>query len=130
MSAAKKGFAYNRTRQTFLATELLVADTHWTRMCGLLATSPQEFSPGRGLWIVPCHGVHTFAMRFIIDAIYLDADHRVTHVEQNLRPWRLAPVRMDSYTVLELPCHTVYTTGTLVGDQLELAFDRKREAVA
>ena len=32
------GYAFNRTRSTYLATELLVARTHWTRFRGLMAT--------------------------------------------------------------------------------------------
>ena len=125
MSGNTTGFAFNKTRQTFLATELRVANTHWARLCGLLATSATDFCFGHGLWIVPCQGVHTVAMRYPIDAIYLDADHRVIHLEENLRPWRFAPVRMDSATVLELPTHTVYTTGTMIGDQLELVVCNK-----
>mgnify|MGYP005810476231 CR=1 FL=1 len=118
----RKGYAFNRTRQTFLATELKVADTHWTRLRGLMATSPSDFGFGQGLWIIPCHGVHTWAMRFPIDIVYLDSNHIVVHVEENLKPWSFAPVRMDSATVLELPWHTVWDSGTKIGDQIELTF--------
>ena len=41
-----------------------------------MGTDAGSFPAGRGLWIVPCHGVHTFAMRFPIDVIYLDSDKR------------------------------------------------------
>ena len=68
-------YAFNRTRCQYLATRLEVAQTHWTRLCGLIATDPQAFRKGCGLWIVPCHGVHTLAMRFAIDAVYLDANN-------------------------------------------------------
>ena len=53
-------------------THLRIADTHWSRFCGLMGTDVGSFPAGQGLWIVPCHGVHTFAMRFPIDVIYLD----------------------------------------------------------
>lgn len=126
----KTGFAFNKTRQAFLATRVLVADTHWSRLCGLITTRPSEFGSGQGLWIVPCHGVHTFAMRFAIDVLYLDRNNKIVHIEENLKPWRLAPVRMDCMTVLELPLHTVYTSGTSVGDQLELAIEDDGSRVA
>jgi uncharacterized membrane protein (UPF0127 family) len=87
------GYAFNRTRSTYLATELLIARTHWTRFRGLMAKDASRFRPGQGLWIVPCHGVHTFAMRFAIDVLYLDQERFVIHIEEALKPWRMAAIR-------------------------------------
>ena len=52
-----------------LADRALIADTGNTRRTGLLKHNSLE--PGEGLWITPCEGVHTFAMKFPIDLIYL-----------------------------------------------------------
>ena len=112
--------AFNRTRETYLATALAVADGHWTRLRGLLGLRADDFRNGSGLWIVPCHGVHTLGMGFPIDVIYLDEGLKVVHMEQNLRPWRVAPVRMQATSVIELPSHTVRETGTGVGDKIEI----------
>jgi uncharacterized membrane protein (UPF0127 family) len=119
--AVPQRYAFNRTRQSWLATQLRVAGTHWSRLCGLMGTSGEKFCAGQGLWIVPCHGVHTFAMRFPIDVIYLDGQKVVIYVKTDLRPWRLAPVRMQAASVLELPPATLASTGTSVGDQIEIA---------
>src|SRR5919205_3704973 len=97
------GQAYNRTREAYLATQLAVADTHWTRLRGLLGRSPDDFRNGSGLWIVPCHGVHTLGMAFAIDVVYLDRDLTVIEIQSQLRPWRFAPVRRRATSVLELP---------------------------
>jgi uncharacterized membrane protein (UPF0127 family) len=112
--------AFNRTRETYLATALAVADGHWTRLRGLLGLSADDFRNGSGLWIVPCHGVHTLGMGFPIDVVYLDESLKVVHVEQNLRPWRVAAVRLQATSVIELPSHTVQETGTGVGDRIEI----------
>jgi uncharacterized membrane protein (UPF0127 family) len=117
--------AFNRTRETYLATALAVADGHWTRLRGLLGLSADDFRNGSGLWIVPCHGVHTLGMGFPIDVIYLDEGLKVVHVEQNLRPWRVAPVRLQATSVIELPSHTVRETGTGVGDRIEILKEGK-----
>jgi len=114
------GQAFNHTRQVFLATELAVAQTHWTRLRGLLGASEDDFRNGRGLWIRPCRGVHTLAMRFPIDVLYLDCAGTVVHVEHNLQPWRFSPIRMQATSVLELPSHTVARTGTALGDRIEI----------
>jgi uncharacterized protein len=58
------GYAFNRTRGSFLATQLCIAGTHWSRLRGLMCTDAASFRAGQGLWIVPSRGVHTFAMRF------------------------------------------------------------------
>jgi hypothetical protein len=112
--------AFNQTRQRYLATDLSVAQTHWSRLRGLLGASESDFRTGRGLWIRPCHGVHTLAMRFPIDVIYLDWDLMVVHLEPNLQPWRFSPVRMQAASVLELPPNTVTHTATELGDRIQI----------
>lgn len=121
---SRRGYAFNQTRQAFLATDMRVADTHWTRLRGLMGMRPVAFGFGQGLWIVPCHGVHTWAMRFPLDLVYLNSEHVVVHLEENVKPWRFAPVRMDTATVLELPWHTIWNSGTKIGDQIEIHFER------
>ena len=115
-----QGQAFNQTRQLYLATRLAVAQTHWSRLRGLLGASEDDFRNGSGLWIRPCRGVHTLAMRFPIDVVYLDRASTVVHLVRDLRPWRFAPVRMQAVSVLELPQNTVASTGTALGDTIEI----------
>ncbi len=114
------GYALNRTRHSYLARQLRVADTHWSRFCGLMGTESESFPAGQGLWIVPSRGVHTFAMRFPIDVVYLDGDKVVVYLQENLKPWRLAPVRLRAASVLELPGNTLTSTQTSIGDEIEI----------
>ena len=115
-----RGYAFNRTRTTYLATDLMIARTHWSRFRGLMATDSSRFSRGQGLWINPSHGIHTFAMRFPIDAVYLDRDRMVIHLEQDLKPWRMAAVRVQAASVLELPTGTISESQTALGDQVDI----------
>ena len=124
--ATHSAYAYNRTRNAFIASELRRADTHWSRLRGLMGTSPNNFPHGSGLWIIPCQGVHTMWMRYAIDVLYLDEDKRVVHVEENVRPWRMTPMHFDAATVIEVRSPTVMTSGTCVGDTLEIVgFDNE-----
>lgn len=118
------GYAFNRTRTTYLATELMVARTHWSRFRGLMGTNGSRFRRGQGLWIVPSHGIHTFAMRFPIDVVYLDQEHLVIHVEEELKPWRMAAIRVHSASVLELPIGTIRDSKTVLGDQVDILMER------
>ena len=123
-ASLRRAYAFNQTRQAFLASELEVADTHWSRLKGLLGRGPGQFRSGKGLWIVPCHGVHTLAMGYAIDVVYLDGTQIVIHVEENVKPWRLTALRMDAASVIELPCHTLWSTGTRVVDQVEIVVEK------
>src|SRR5579872_3416033 len=128
-SFSSQGQAFNRTRQTYLATALAVADAHWSRLRGLLGLGPGDFRNGFGLWIVPCHGVHTLGMRFPLDVVYLDRQMNVVHVQSELRPWRFAPVRRQAASVLELPIRRAAETGTEIGDRIEITLAKDHPQV-
>jgi uncharacterized membrane protein (UPF0127 family) len=121
---SSQGQAFNQTRQAYLATALAIANTHWTRLRGLLGLRSNDFRNGSGLWIVPCHGVHTLGMAFPIDVVYLDDAMTVIHVQGDLRPWRFAPVRTQAASVLELPCRTAAETRTAVGDKIQITLEK------
>ncbi len=74
----------------------------------------RSLSPGTGLWITPCSGMHTFFMRFAIDVVFLDRRLRTMRVQPELRPWRVVPLVPGTHSVVELPA------GTLAGLELEV----------
>jgi uncharacterized membrane protein (UPF0127 family) len=117
-------YVYNKTRETFVATEALLADSYLTRLVGLLGKTRRWAQLGRGLWIVPSRGVHTIGMLFPIDLIFLGKDKEVVYVEEYVRPFRISKVLLKATSVLELPPHTIYRSGTKIGDQLEIARTR------
>jgi uncharacterized protein len=114
-------YVYNKTRETFVATAATVADSYLRRLVGLLGKTKQWARFGSGLWIVPSRGVHTVGMLFPIDLIFLGKEREVVHVEEYVRPFRISKVSLKAASVLELPPHTIYRTGTKVGDQLEIS---------
>src|SRR4029077_19139895 len=114
-------YVYNKTRETFVATETVLADSYIRRLVGLLGKTKRWAQLGRGLWIVPSQGVHTIGMMFPIDLIFLSKEKQVVHVEEYVRPFRISTVSLKATSVLELPPHTIYRSGTQVGDKLEIA---------
>ena len=113
-------YVYNKTRETFVATEAVVADSYLRRLVGLLGKTKKWAQRGRGLWIVPSSGVHTIGMMFPIDLVFLSKEKQVVHVEEHVRPFRISKVLLKATSVLELPPHTIYSTGTQVGDKIEI----------
>jgi uncharacterized protein len=108
--------AFNISRQAFISLHVKLADTSLARLRGLLGKV--RMRSDEALWVVPSRGIHTFGLLFPIDAVYLDADLRVIDVVENLAPLRIAPIRWQCASVLQLPARTVYASGTQVGDQL------------
>lgn len=60
------------------------ASSPWRRLRGLLGR--RELSPDEGCLIRPCSAVHMLGMRFAIDVVWLDADHRVVRVDARVPP--------------------------------------------
>ena len=109
----------NQTQKTCLADSAEAANSVFKRMKGLIGRSAEEFIPGKALWIIPTEGIHTFGMRFAIDAAYLDSRGKVLRMYQALPPRRFAAVIFSAASVLELPAGTLARTHTEVGDILE-----------
>lgn len=110
--------AINSTRHSEMAGRLEVADTLFARMKGLLGK--KALADGEGLLIRPCKGIHTFGMKFPIDAVFLDGDNRVTAVTRNILPNRMTRVFFNAVSVLELPPGTIEATATKIGDEVTL----------
>jgi len=106
---------------TVLADRLRRADTHWTRLRGILGTRGLE--PGEGLWIRPCNQVHMFGMRYPIDVVFLDDAGRVLRTVEALRPNRVSPRVKAATNVLELPAGTVARTGLADGASVVVTGD-------
>jgi uncharacterized membrane protein (UPF0127 family) len=110
--------AVNTTRTVTVAGAVRKADTAWTRLVGLLRE--QDLGTGSGLWIVPCNSIHSFAMKFVFDAVFLDKELRVVHLQPEMKPWRVSAIVLAAHSVLELPSGTIRRTGTGLGDQFRM----------
>lgn len=98
--------------------ECLVAATPLARMRGLLGR--RSLPSGEGILLRPAASIHTFFMRFSIDAVFLDDDLRVVAISRDLRPWRAASKR-GARAVLELPAGECARRGLAVGDLVRFA---------
>jgi uncharacterized protein len=93
----------------------LLAETPLTRLRGLLGRSGLE--RGEGLLLRPASSIHTFFMRFPIDAVFLDRDLVVLSISSHLKPWRTAGKR-GAKAVLELPAGEAERAGIQPGEKL------------
>ena len=107
---------YNQTRECFLCLGVTPADTMFSRLKGLIGKFRLKLD--EGLWVVPSQGVHTLGVLFPLDLIYLDENQKVIHAIEHFPRFRIAPLRIQAASVLELPTHTIYSSQTQTGDQL------------
>jgi uncharacterized protein len=98
----------------------VLADSPIRRMRGLLGR--KKLDAGQGLLIRPAPAIHTWFMRFAIDAVFLDRELSVLSVRRDLRPWRMAAQR-GARSVLELPAGEAERRGIEPGDRLEVSLD-------
>lgn len=121
----RKYCVYNQTRECFLSLGVTAADTPLARLKGLIGKL--SVRSDEGIWVVPSNGVHTLGVLVPLDLIYLDEKHRVIHLVEHFPTFRIAPLRADSDSVLELSAHTIYSSQTQVGDQLLICVAEEME---
>lgn len=103
---------------SIIANRVTVASTRAQRAIGLLGRSHLEL--GEALWITPCHGVHTWFMRFSIDVLAMDEQGVVVDAVKMMKPWRMRLPRPGGSTVLELPAGTLLTMPVTLGHRIQI----------
>lgn len=109
-------FVYNKTKETFLAFRVKVADSFLGRLIGLLGK--RSLNPEAGCWIVPGNSIHTIGMLFTIDVVFIDKNFKVVGLRELVRPFSITRPNFRAESVIELPAHTIFRSRTEVGDQL------------
>lgn len=108
----------NKTKNTCLAQDVIMARTFFARAKGLLGR--RQFKGPQAIVLKPCSSIHTFFMRFPIDVIFIDRDNKVIGAISSIRPFRLSPIFFNSRFAIELPSGTLKSTSTQAGDTVLL----------
>jgi uncharacterized membrane protein (UPF0127 family) len=107
----------NRASGKVLAKDVRRAQTFWSRFRGLMFTS--AFRPDTALHFKPCQSIHTFFMRYSIDVLYLDRNHKVVALESNVRPGKFGRIHTMASSVVELPAGKISETETEIGQEVQ-----------
>ena len=106
----------NKTQQSLLAPNALLAKTFFSRARGLLGR--KELAVGEALIIPQCPAIHMFFMKFPIDAIFADKSRKVVGLVSNIKPFSMSTFFFRGYYAIELKAGTIAASGIKIGDVL------------
>jgi uncharacterized protein len=105
----------NKSKNTLLAEEIILADSLFKRMRGLLGR--KELAEDSALLL---NSIHTIFMRFSIDVLFVDKECRVIKAISALKPFNISKIYLSAKFAIELPVGTINSTSTSSGDILSL----------
>ena len=120
-------FVYNKTRETFLAFRVKVADSVLGRLVGLLGR--RSLQRDSGVWIVPGNAVHTIGVMFSFDLVLIDKNFKVVGLRELVHPFTITRPNFRAESVLELPAHSIFCSRTQIGDQILIERYEAREGI-
>jgi len=126
LTEQRQVFVYNKTRETFLAFRVKVADSVLGRLVGLLGR--RSMQRDSGVWIVPGNAVHTIGVMFSFDLVLIDKTFKVVGLRELVHPFTITRPNFRAESVLELPAHAIFCSRTQIGDQLLIERYEAKEA--
>lgn len=106
----------NARTGTRIATSVIIADSFWLRLRGLLHRPP--LGPYEGLWLLPCQQVHMLGMHYSLSVWFITAQGEICYIVNDLAPGQISPRIKEASSVLELPAGWARKTETSLGDIL------------
>ncbi|HVJ48572.1 DUF192 domain-containing protein [Desulfitobacterium sp.] len=99
-----------------IATSVILANSFWLRLRGLLGRPPLK--PYEGLWLIPCQQVHMLGMYYSLSVWFINPQGEVCQIIDQLDPGKISPRIQESSSIIELPAGWAEKTGTQIGDTL------------
>jgi uncharacterized protein len=101
---------------TPLFTRIALANRPWSRLKGLLGRT--GLGEQEGIWFLPCNSIHSFGMKFVFDAVFMDKAGTVLALHSDVPAGKLLPIVWKAHQVLEVQAGAIARHGIAVGQQL------------
>lgn len=108
----------NLSKDIIVLDDIEIADKFISRLKGLLGKD--NLREGQGLKIEPCSSIHTMGMKFPIDVVFVNKDHKIVHIIKDMKPYRLSPIIPKSFYVIETFGGTISNENLEIGDLIGL----------
>ncbi|MGE3975572.1 MAG: DUF192 domain-containing protein [Bdellovibrionales bacterium] len=109
---------FNKTKNTVLVPQVVVAESLVDRLVGLLRHDKLE---NQGLWIKSNNSIHTYFMKFSIDVVFVDRELKVKAIRSNVKPWKVVWPVWGADSTFELPAGTLNSMNLSLGDHLDVS---------
>jgi uncharacterized membrane protein (UPF0127 family) len=100
--------------ERLIASRVIKAESFFSRLFGL--TVRRKLKAGEGFYIEYCRSIHTFWMRYSIDAVFLDRNNKIIAVYNNIGPFRVTQIIKNSFSVLEMCSGSIDRASLSIGD--------------
>lgn len=107
----------NKSTNTEISENLILADTFFKRLKGLMFT--KELPYQNALQILPCSEIHTFFMNYCIDVLYLNSKNEIVYKNEELKPGKIGKHVKNAVSVIELPSGKIKKLGIKIGHAIE-----------
>lgn len=108
----------NLSKQNVIIENVVEAKSYFSRLIGLMKYKNLERS--KTLWLLPCNNIHTFFMRFSIDAVFVDRDLVVQAVYEDLQPGRVIWYVPKAHSCFEMNSGVARAMNVQKGDKLHV----------
>lgn len=108
----------NTTKSITVVENVISATGFFDRLKGLLGKS--ELDSNSSLWIHNCKSIHTWFMKFPIDAVFVDKNLEVKAIHKDIQPGRLIMPIWNAQSVFEFSVGAADRGKIEVGDKLNV----------
>ncbi len=107
---------YNISRNNIVAEKIIIADSFFKRLKGLIGR--KSLGKSEALMLMNCKSIHTCFMNFPIDVVFLNMNYEVVQIKEGLQPWKMHGGVKKAYMVVELAEGTISYKNIAAGDIL------------
>ncbi len=94
-----------------------IATDFFSRLRGLMFR--KQLSESEAIFFPHCNSIHTFFMRFPIDAIFIDNKYRVQKIIESVKPWKVIFPQKNVFGVIETKSLTAKNAGIKTGKEIK-----------
>lgn len=116
----------NLSKKKYISKSPFYATTLLQRARGMIGRRFDR-EPFDAMVFGKCNTIHSLFMSIPIDVIFIDLENSICGMRQALPPWFFMVRCSNAFTTIELPCGVIRTTGTEIGDKVDLSSELTME---
>ncbi|MFA7230827.1 MAG: DUF192 domain-containing protein [Victivallaceae bacterium] len=116
----------NLSKKKYISKSPFYATSLIQRTRGMIGRS-FDGAPFDAMVFGNCNTIHSLFMSIPIDVLFIDMGNNICDMRQALPPWVFMVRCRNAFTTIELPCGVINTTGTEIGDKVDLSSELTME---